>query len=124
MWYLDYQLKNSICGCSVVSRVFIYASSKPLCGTLIINLGKNPICACYYKQIKISGYYFSSAHSPRLHLLFYGLQPKLLFCGPHLAKLLFHGPESSKLPFDGPVGSKDFLYFCIVKVSNFSIEGG
>ena len=27
---------------------------KPLCGTLIINLGKNLICACYCKQIKTS----------------------------------------------------------------------
>ena len=36
------------------SRVFIYASNKSLCGTLIISLGKNAICACYCKQIKTS----------------------------------------------------------------------
>ena len=40
--------------CSIVSRVFIYASNKPLCGTLIINIGKNSICACYFRQIKTS----------------------------------------------------------------------
>ena len=34
--------------------------------------------------------------SPRLHLLFYGLRPKLLFRGPHVSKLLFHGSELSK----------------------------
>ena len=78
------------------------------------------------------GYYFSSALRPRLrsssfgagprpHLLFHGSQPKLLFCGPRVSILLFHGPESSKLLFDGRVGRKHFLYFCIVKVSNFSI---
>ena len=27
---------------------------KPLCGTLIINLEKNSIWACYFKQIKTS----------------------------------------------------------------------
>ena len=48
------KIKNSICACSIVSRVFIYASNKPLCGTLIINLGKNWICVCYCKQIKTS----------------------------------------------------------------------
>ena len=52
--YLIIKIKNSICACSIVSRVFIYASNKPLCGTLIINLGKNWICACYCKQIKTS----------------------------------------------------------------------
>ena len=46
------KIKNSICPCSVVSRVFIYASNKPLCGTLRIKLGKNSIYACYCKQIK------------------------------------------------------------------------
>ena len=40
------KIKNSICACSIVSRVFIYASNKPLCGTLVINLGKNSICVC------------------------------------------------------------------------------
>ena len=34
------KVKNSICKCSIVSRVFIYASNKPLCGTLIIKLRK------------------------------------------------------------------------------------
>ena len=48
------KIKNSICACLIVSRVFIYASNKPLCSTLIINLGKNSICACYCKQIKTS----------------------------------------------------------------------
>ena len=48
------KIKTSICACSIVSRVFIYASNKPLCGTLIINLGKNWICVCYCKQIKTS----------------------------------------------------------------------
>ena len=36
----------------IFSRVFIYPSNKPLCGTLIINLGKKSVCACYCKQIK------------------------------------------------------------------------
>ena len=55
MWYPVYQSrKNSICACSLVSRVFIYASNEPLCGTQIINIGKNSICACYCKQIKTS----------------------------------------------------------------------
>ena len=58
---------------------------------------------------------------PRPHLLFYGPRSKLLFRGPHLSKLLFHIPKLSKLIFHGPVGRKYFLYFCIVKVSNFSI---
>ena len=39
---------------ALVSRIFIYASNKPFSGTLIINLGKNSICACYCKQIKTS----------------------------------------------------------------------
>ena len=34
------KIKNLIFACSVVSRVFIYALNEPLCGTLIINLGK------------------------------------------------------------------------------------
>ena len=41
------KIKNSISACSIVSRVFIHASTEPLCGILIINLGKNSICACY-----------------------------------------------------------------------------
>ena len=49
-WLL--KLKNSICACSIVSRVFIYASNEPFCGTLIINLGKTSICASYCKQTK------------------------------------------------------------------------
>ena len=48
------KIKNSICACSTVSRVFIYASNEPLCSTLIINLGKNSVWACYCKQIKTS----------------------------------------------------------------------
>ena len=48
------KIKNSICTCSIVSRVFIYASNEPLCGKLMINLGKISICTCYYKQIKTS----------------------------------------------------------------------
>ena len=34
------KIKNTICACSIVSRVLIYASNKPLCGTLKINLGR------------------------------------------------------------------------------------
>ena len=34
------KIKDSICACSIVSGVFIYASNKSLCGILIINLGK------------------------------------------------------------------------------------
>ena len=45
---------------------------------------------------------------------------KLLFRGPHVSKLPFHGPELSKLLFHGLVGRESFLYFCIVKVSDFS----
>ena len=56
MWFdlssLIIKIKNSICACSIDSRVFIYVSNKPLCGTLIINLGKNSICASYCKQMK------------------------------------------------------------------------
>ena len=48
------KIKNSICACSVVSRVFIYASNEPLYGTLIINFGKTSICACFCKKIKAS----------------------------------------------------------------------
>ena len=44
------KIKNSICACSFISRVFIYASNQPLCDTLINNLGKISICACYCKQ--------------------------------------------------------------------------
>ena len=40
IWYPDYQNKKFISAFSVVSRVFIYASNKSLCGTLMINLGK------------------------------------------------------------------------------------
>ena len=46
--------KEWICACSVVSGILIDASNKPLCGTLIINLGKNSICASYCNQIKTS----------------------------------------------------------------------
>ena len=46
------KIKNSICLCSIVSRIFIYASNEPLCSALIINLAKNSICACYCKQMK------------------------------------------------------------------------
>ena len=38
--------------CNSFKGGFIYASNEPLCGTIIINLGKNSICSCYYKQIK------------------------------------------------------------------------
>ena len=75
------------------------------------------------------GYYFFSAHSPRRRCRspapFTFLRPpaQLLFCGPHVSKFIFHGPELSKLLFHGPVGRKHFLYFCILKVSIFSIEG-
>ena len=48
------KIKNYTCACSIVSRVFIYASNKPLCGTLLINLGKDSICGCYCKQMKTS----------------------------------------------------------------------
>ena len=55
MWYPDYQnKKNSTCACSILSRIFIYASNKPLCGTLIINSGKDCICVCCGKKIKTS----------------------------------------------------------------------
>ena len=39
---------------SIVSRVLFMHQmrNEPLCGTMIINLGKNLICACYWKQIK------------------------------------------------------------------------
>ena len=47
------KIKNSICACAIVSRVFIYASNE-LGGTMIIKLGKNSICGCCYKQIKTS----------------------------------------------------------------------
>ena len=40
------KIKNSICACSIISRVFIYASNQPLCDTLTNNLGKTSICAC------------------------------------------------------------------------------
>ena len=46
------KIKNSICACSMVSRAFIYAGTKPLCSSLIINLRKKSICACCCKQIK------------------------------------------------------------------------
>ena len=46
------KIKNSICACSIVLRDLIYASNEPLCGTLIMILGKNSICACYCKQIR------------------------------------------------------------------------
>ena len=51
---LNIKIKNLICACSIVWRVFIYASNELLCGTLWINLGKNSIFTCYCKQIKIS----------------------------------------------------------------------
>ena len=39
-------------------------------------------------------------------------------------KLIFHGPELSKSLFHAPVGNgrRNLLYFCIVTISNFSIE--
>ena len=40
------KIKNSVCASSIVSRFFICASNKQLCGTLIINLGKYSKCAC------------------------------------------------------------------------------
>ena len=46
------KIKNWICLCSIVSRIFIYASNEQLCSALIINLAKNSICACYGKQMK------------------------------------------------------------------------
>ena len=51
------------------------------------------------------------------------LQPpaKITFSRPPLSKLLFHGSELSKLQCHCPVGREYFLYFCIVKVSDFSI---
>ena len=61
--------------------------------------------------------------APRSHLLFYCSWVKLLFHGPHVSKLLLHGPALSKLLFHGPVDRKHLFYFCIVKVSNFSVEG-
>ena len=48
------KVKNSLCACSIVSMISIYASNKPLYDTRIINLGKNSICACYCQQIKTS----------------------------------------------------------------------
>ena len=48
------KIKNLICTCSIVSRVFIYASNKLFCGALIIILWENSICACSCKQIKTS----------------------------------------------------------------------
>ena len=59
LWYFLSKSLNSpnlyiSWACSIVSRVFIYASNKLFCGTLIINLGKNSICACYCKEIKTS----------------------------------------------------------------------
>ena len=47
-------IKNSICACSIVSRIFISALNEQLCSALIINLAKNSICACYGKQMKRS----------------------------------------------------------------------
>ena len=86
--------------------------------------------ACVYSL----GYYFFSAQglrtqfwaltpSPRSNLLFYDPRPKLLFCGLHVPEFIFQGPEFSKLLFHDPVGRKHFLYFCILKLSNFSIKG-
>ena len=57
MWYPDYQNKKlNLCMLNSFqcSGVFIYASNKPMCGTLIINLEKNSICACHCNQIKTS----------------------------------------------------------------------
>ena len=54
MWYPDYQIETSVCVYSIASRVFIYASNEPLCGTMLTNLGKNSIFACYCKQLKNS----------------------------------------------------------------------
>ena len=48
------KIKNSICACSIVSRIFIYASNEQLCSDLIINLAKNSIFTCYCKQMKRS----------------------------------------------------------------------
>ena len=48
------KIKKLISTCSIVSRVFIYASNKSLSGTLTIDLGKNSICLCYCKLIKTS----------------------------------------------------------------------
>ena len=48
------KIKNKIFACSIVSRVFIYASNKLLHGTLKTNLGENWICVCYCKQLKTS----------------------------------------------------------------------
>ena len=42
---------------------------------------------------------------------------------PSCIKITILLPELSKLLFHGPVGRKHFLYFRIVKISNFSIEG-
>ena len=77
------------------------------------------------------GYYFLSAHSPRPRsrtpALFTFLRPpaaQITFSLSPCIKLIFHGPELSKSLFHAPVGNgrRNFLYFCIVTISNFSIE--
>ena len=76
-------------------------------------------------SLYLHGYYFSSAHSPRLlpPAPFTFLRPpaKITFSRPPRIKMTFLQPELSKLLFHGPVGREYFLYFCIVKVSDFSI---
>ena len=62
----------------------------------------------------------------RVPVLFTFLRPpaQITFSRSPCIKLIFHGPELSKSLYHAPVGNcrKNFLYFCIVTISNFSIE--
>ena len=61
--------------------------------------------------------------SKKLGITFLRPSAQITFLRPPCIKITFNRPELAKLLFHSPVGRKHFLYFCIVKVSNFSIEG-
>ena len=55
IWYPDYQNRNlNLCMLNSFKGFHLCIKWATYCGTLIINLGKNSICACYCKQMKTS----------------------------------------------------------------------
>ena len=60
MWYADYQNKSlNLCMFNSFKGFHLCII---ICGTLIISLGKNSICACYSKQVKASCARIKSEH--------------------------------------------------------------
>ena len=65
------------------------------------------------------GYYFSLAHSPRPHLLFYVPQPKLLFHSPPRTKITFSQSSTYQNYFFTAPNDQNY-YFMALLVENIS----